>query len=168
MLLHSPPSCPSLFPVCQENSLLCDFLATQNGQSIDLSFPLFLAVTNIICLICFNSSYKNGDPALRIIKNYNDGILDSLGVDNMVDIFPGLKVRMRPGPTFRFQQSCPQFFFLPGSRTTFFPYHLSHSDLCSPPLFLKSCHFSTKIGLAFSHAFVILMIMALLYLPIAI
>ncbi|XP_059251906.1 steroid 17-alpha-hydroxylase/17,20 lyase [Mustela nigripes] len=78
--------------ICQENSLLCDFLATQNGQSIDLSLPLFLAVTNIICLICFNSSYKNGDPALRIIKNYNDGILDSLGVDNMVDIFPGLKI----------------------------------------------------------------------------
>uniref|UniRef100_A0A8C7BSL4 Steroid 17-alpha-hydroxylase/17,20 lyase n=1 Tax=Neovison vison TaxID=452646 RepID=A0A8C7BSL4_NEOVI len=81
--------------ICQENSLLCDFLATQNGQSIDLSFPLFLAVTNIICLICFNSSYKNGDPALRIIKNYNDGILDSLGVDNMVDIFPGLKLQKK-------------------------------------------------------------------------
>ncbi|XP_008709423.1 steroid 17-alpha-hydroxylase/17,20 lyase [Ursus maritimus] len=78
--------------ICQENSLLCDFLATQNGQSIDLSLPLFLAVTNIICLICFNSSYKNGDPALKIIKNYNEGILDSLGTDNMADIFPGLKI----------------------------------------------------------------------------
>ncbi|KAF3827884.1 hypothetical protein GH733_001119 [Mirounga leonina] len=82
--------------ICQENSLLCDFLATQNGQSIDLSLPLFLAVTNIICLICFNSSYKNGDPALKIIKNYNDGILDSLGTDKMVDIFPRLKMRLPP------------------------------------------------------------------------
>uniref|UniRef100_A0A7N5JG51 Steroid 17-alpha-hydroxylase/17,20 lyase n=1 Tax=Ailuropoda melanoleuca TaxID=9646 RepID=A0A7N5JG51_AILME len=81
--------------ICQENSLLCDFLATQNGQSIDLSLPLFLAVTNIICLICFNSSYKNEDPALKIIKNYNEGILDSLGTDNMADIFPGLKLQKK-------------------------------------------------------------------------
>lgn len=107
--------------ICQENSLLCDFLATQNGQSIDLSLPLFLAVTNIICLICFNSSYKNGDPALRIIKNYNDGILDSLGVDNMVDIFPGLKVRMRPGPTFRVQQSLSPVLLPAWLQNHFFP-----------------------------------------------
>uniref|UniRef100_A0A8C0PI34 Steroid 17-alpha-hydroxylase/17,20 lyase n=2 Tax=Canis lupus familiaris TaxID=9615 RepID=A0A8C0PI34_CANLF len=81
--------------ICQENSLLCDFLATQNGKSIDLSLPLFLAVTNIICLICFNTSYKNGDPALEIIKNYNDGILDTLGRDHMIDIFPGLKLQKK-------------------------------------------------------------------------
>lgn len=77
----------------------------QDGQSIDLYLPLFLAVTNIICLICFNSSFKNGDPALKIIQNYNEGILKTLGKDNLVDIFPVLKVRMRPGHTFRSQKS---------------------------------------------------------------
>uniref|UniRef100_A0A8C0TKJ6 Steroid 17-alpha-hydroxylase/17,20 lyase n=1 Tax=Canis lupus familiaris TaxID=9615 RepID=A0A8C0TKJ6_CANLF len=90
--------------ICQENSLLCDFLATQNGKSIDLSLPLFLAVTNIICLICFNTSYKNGDPALEIIKNYNDGILDTLGRDHMIDIFPGLKIF--PNKTLEKMRNC--------------------------------------------------------------
>uniref|UniRef100_A0A667H7M5 Steroid 17-alpha-hydroxylase/17,20 lyase n=1 Tax=Lynx canadensis TaxID=61383 RepID=A0A667H7M5_LYNCA len=78
--------------ICREISLLCDNLAMQDGQSIDLYLPLFLAVTNIICLICFNSSFKNGDPALKIIQNYNEGILNTLGKDNLVDIFPVLKL----------------------------------------------------------------------------
>ncbi|XP_004428075.1 PREDICTED: steroid 17-alpha-hydroxylase/17,20 lyase [Ceratotherium simum simum] len=78
--------------ICKEVSLLCDFLATQNGQSIDLTLPLSLAVTNVICLFCFNSSYKNGDPELKTMQNYNDGILDSLKQDCMVDIFPALKI----------------------------------------------------------------------------
>uniref|UniRef100_A0ABI7XDB1 Steroid 17-alpha-hydroxylase/17,20 lyase n=1 Tax=Felis catus TaxID=9685 RepID=A0ABI7XDB1_FELCA len=78
--------------ICREISLLCDNLAMQDGQSIDLYLPLFLAVTNIICLICFNSSFKNGDPALKIIQNYNEGILKTLGKDNLVDIFPVLKL----------------------------------------------------------------------------
>uniref|UniRef100_A0A8C8XXV2 Steroid 17-alpha-hydroxylase/17,20 lyase n=1 Tax=Panthera leo TaxID=9689 RepID=A0A8C8XXV2_PANLE len=78
--------------ICREISLLCDDLAMQDGQSVDLYLSLFLAVTNIICLICFNSSFKNGDPALKIIQNYNEGILNTLGKDNLVDIFPMLKL----------------------------------------------------------------------------
>uniref|UniRef100_A0A673SZH8 Steroid 17-alpha-hydroxylase/17,20 lyase n=1 Tax=Suricata suricatta TaxID=37032 RepID=A0A673SZH8_SURSU len=77
--------------ICREISLLCDSLLTQDGQSMDLALPLFLAITNIICLICFNSSYKNEDPALKIIYNYNEGILNTLRSDNLVDIFPILK-----------------------------------------------------------------------------
>ncbi|KAI5233992.1 steroid 17-alpha-hydroxylase/17,20 lyase [Manis pentadactyla] len=76
----------------QEATLLCDFLATQNGQPIDLSGPVFAAVANIICLICFNSSYKYGDPVLKTMQSYNCGILDSLSNDNVVDIFPSLKI----------------------------------------------------------------------------
>uniref|UniRef100_A0A673T0W3 Steroid 17-alpha-hydroxylase/17,20 lyase n=1 Tax=Suricata suricatta TaxID=37032 RepID=A0A673T0W3_SURSU len=78
--------------ICREISLLCDSLLTQDGQSMDLALPLFLAITNIICLICFNSSYKNEDPALKIIYNYNEGILNTLRSDNLVDIFPILKL----------------------------------------------------------------------------
>uniref|UniRef100_A0A673SSQ9 Steroid 17-alpha-hydroxylase/17,20 lyase n=1 Tax=Suricata suricatta TaxID=37032 RepID=A0A673SSQ9_SURSU len=78
--------------ICREISLLCDSLLTQDGQSMDLALPLFLAITNIICLICFNSSYKNEDPALKIIYNYNEGILNTLRSDNLVDIFPILKI----------------------------------------------------------------------------
>ncbi|XP_037015268.2 steroid 17-alpha-hydroxylase/17,20 lyase isoform X1 [Artibeus jamaicensis] len=78
--------------LCREISSFCDFLDTQNGQSIDLSLPLFLAVTNIICFICFNTSFKKGHPALKTIHTYNEGIMESLGKKSMVDIFPVLKI----------------------------------------------------------------------------
>lgn len=78
--------------ICQEISSFCDVLTTQNGQTIDLSLPLFLAVTNIICLICFSISYKKGHPVLKTIQKYNEGIMDSLGKNTMVDIFPKLKI----------------------------------------------------------------------------
>ncbi|XP_045710384.1 steroid 17-alpha-hydroxylase/17,20 lyase [Phyllostomus hastatus] len=78
--------------ICQEISSFCDFLDTQNGQSIDLSLPLFLAVTNIICFICFNTSFKKGHPALQTIHTSNEGIMESLGQNSMVDVFPMLKI----------------------------------------------------------------------------
>uniref|UniRef100_A0A5F5PXT1 Steroid 17-alpha-hydroxylase/17,20 lyase n=1 Tax=Equus caballus TaxID=9796 RepID=A0A5F5PXT1_HORSE len=81
--------------ICHETSLLCDLLATQNGQTIDLSSPLFLAVTNVICWICFNSSYMKGDPALETMQNYHKGILETLEKDNVVDIFPALKLKKK-------------------------------------------------------------------------
>nr|KAF6424737.1 cytochrome P450 family 17 subfamily A member 1 [Molossus molossus] len=81
--------------ICQEISSFCDFLATHNGQSIDLCLPLFLAVTNIICLICFNTSYKNEHPILKTIQTYNEGIMASLGKESMVDIFPNLKLQKK-------------------------------------------------------------------------
>uniref|UniRef100_A0A2I3GAI0 Steroid 17-alpha-hydroxylase/17,20 lyase n=1 Tax=Nomascus leucogenys TaxID=61853 RepID=A0A2I3GAI0_NOMLE len=79
--------------ICQEISTLCDMLATHNGQTIDISFPVFVAVTNVISLICFNTSYKNGDPELKIIQNYNEGIIDNL--DSLVDLIPWLKVKKK-------------------------------------------------------------------------
>ncbi|PNI81856.1 CYP17A1 isoform 3 [Pan troglodytes] len=81
--------------ICQEISTLCDMLATHNGQSIDISFPVFVAVTNVISLICFNTSYKNGDPELNIIQNYNEGIIDNLSKDSLVDLVPWLKEKFR-------------------------------------------------------------------------
>jgi hypothetical protein len=48
-------------------------------------------------LICFNISYKYGDPELEIIRTFSEGILDNLGNENLVDIFPWLKVRVKLG-----------------------------------------------------------------------
>uniref|UniRef100_A0A8B9X0J6 Steroid 17-alpha-hydroxylase/17,20 lyase n=1 Tax=Bos mutus grunniens TaxID=30521 RepID=A0A8B9X0J6_BOSMU len=76
----------------QEANVLCDFLATQHGEAIDLSEPLSLAVTNIISFICFNFSFKNEDPALKAIQNVNDGILEVLSKEVLLDIFPVLKI----------------------------------------------------------------------------
>ncbi|XP_076982001.1 steroid 17-alpha-hydroxylase/17,20 lyase [Tamandua tetradactyla] len=90
--------------ICQEVSSLCDFLATQNGKSMDLDFPVFLAVTNIICMVCFNSSYKYGDHEVKIIHDYNKGILDTLGRDELVDIFPWLMIF--PSKTLGLMKKC--------------------------------------------------------------
>uniref|UniRef100_A0AAA9TBH7 Steroid 17-alpha-hydroxylase/17,20 lyase n=2 Tax=Bos TaxID=9903 RepID=A0AAA9TBH7_BOVIN len=79
----------------QEANVLCDFLATQHGEAIDLSEPLSLAVTNIISFICFNFSFKNEDPALKAIQNVNDGILEVLSKEVLLDIFPVLKLKKR-------------------------------------------------------------------------
>ncbi|XP_032137356.1 steroid 17-alpha-hydroxylase/17,20 lyase isoform X2 [Sapajus apella] len=81
--------------ICQEISILCDMLATHDGQSIDMSFPVFMAVTNVISLICFNSSYKNGAPELKIVETYNHGIVEALAKESLVDMFPWLKEKFR-------------------------------------------------------------------------
>uniref|UniRef100_A0A8D1MUW1 Steroid 17-alpha-hydroxylase/17,20 lyase n=1 Tax=Sus scrofa TaxID=9823 RepID=A0A8D1MUW1_PIG len=75
----------------QEIKVLCDFLATRNGESIDLAQPLSLAMTNIVSFICFNFSFKKGDPALQAIVNFNDGILDAVGKEILYDMFPGIR-----------------------------------------------------------------------------
>ncbi|KAG8523481.1 Steroid 17-alpha-hydroxylase/17,20 lyase, partial [Galemys pyrenaicus] len=90
--------------ICQEISLLSDFLATQNGQSVDLSSPVFLAVTNIMCFICFNFTFKSGDPEFKIIEHYTAGIMDALGQNTMVDIFPMLKIF--PNKTLQLMRNC--------------------------------------------------------------
>uniref|UniRef100_A0A2K5PYY9 Steroid 17-alpha-hydroxylase/17,20 lyase n=1 Tax=Cebus imitator TaxID=2715852 RepID=A0A2K5PYY9_CEBIM len=81
--------------ICQEISILCDMLATHDGQSIDMSFPVFMAVTNVISLICFNSSYKSGAPELKIVETYNHGIVEALAKESLVDMFPWLKVKKK-------------------------------------------------------------------------
>uniref|UniRef100_A0A8D2AUY2 Steroid 17-alpha-hydroxylase/17,20 lyase n=1 Tax=Sciurus vulgaris TaxID=55149 RepID=A0A8D2AUY2_SCIVU len=77
--------------ICRETSVLCDHLATHHGQVVDLSLPIFMAILNVICVICFNISYKNGDPELRTIMNFSKGIIDGLENAGLVDIFPWLK-----------------------------------------------------------------------------
>lgn len=88
---------PSLSPtVCQELSALCDFLATCDGQVKDLSSSIFMTVVNIICMICFSVSYKEGDMELVTIRRFTTGFVNSLSDDNLVDIFPWLKVSAKP------------------------------------------------------------------------
>uniref|UniRef100_A0A2C9F1F2 Steroid 17-alpha-hydroxylase/17,20 lyase n=1 Tax=Cavia porcellus TaxID=10141 RepID=A0A2C9F1F2_CAVPO len=78
--------------ICQELSALCDFLATCDGQVKDLSSSIFMTVVNIICMICFSVSYKEGDMELVTIRRFTTGFVNSLSDDNLVDIFPWLKI----------------------------------------------------------------------------
>lgn len=78
--------------ICQEVSALCDLLLTYNEKSLDLSLPVFMSIINVICSICFNISYKNGDPKLTTMVTFTEGIMDNLGNENLVDIFPWLTI----------------------------------------------------------------------------
>ncbi|XP_004631548.1 steroid 17-alpha-hydroxylase/17,20 lyase [Octodon degus] len=78
--------------ICQEARLLCDFLATCDGQDVDMSPSIFRAIVNIICTICFGISYESGDPTLKTIKSFTKGFLENVSDSNPADIFPWLKI----------------------------------------------------------------------------
>ncbi|XP_067384193.1 steroid 17-alpha-hydroxylase/17,20 lyase isoform X1 [Channa argus] len=73
---------------------LCSILsdAAAAGLALDLSPELTRAVTNVICSLCFNTSYHRGDPEFESMLYYSQGIVDTVAKDSMVDIFPWLQV----------------------------------------------------------------------------
>ncbi len=86
----SPVSCS----VCAEAQSLCSILseAAAAGLALDLSPELTRAVTNVVCSLCFNSSYRRGDPEFEAMLRYSQGIVDTVAKDSLVDIFPWLQV----------------------------------------------------------------------------
>lgn len=80
--------------VCAEAQSLCSVLseAAAAGLALDLSPELTRAVTNVICSLCFNSSYCRGDPEFETMLHYSQGIVDTVAKDSLVDIFPCLQV----------------------------------------------------------------------------
>ncbi|XP_004866511.1 steroid 17-alpha-hydroxylase/17,20 lyase isoform X1 [Heterocephalus glaber] len=78
--------------ICREVGAWCDFLATLNGQDIDLSLSVFTAIINIICTICFNISYKDGDPELVAIRSFTKGFVENVSESNLMDILPWGKI----------------------------------------------------------------------------
>ncbi len=86
----SPVSCS----VCAEAQSLCSVLSegAAVGLALDLSPELTRAVTNVICSLCFNSSYRRGDPEFEAMLCYSQGIVDTVAKDSLVDIFPWLQV----------------------------------------------------------------------------
>ncbi|XP_055044674.2 cytochrome P450 17A2 isoform X1 [Misgurnus anguillicaudatus] len=71
---------------------LCEELQNCSGQSLDLSPVLMRAVTNVVCRLVFNSSYKPNDPELLKVMDYNDGIIQTIARGGLVDIFPWLRI----------------------------------------------------------------------------
>ncbi|KAM9848084.1 steroid 17-alpha-hydroxylase/17,20 lyase [Aulostomus maculatus] len=80
--------------ICAEAQSLCSILfeTTAAGLALDLSPELTRAVTNVICSLCFNSSYSRGDPEFEAMLLYSQGIVDTVAKDSLVDIFPCLKI----------------------------------------------------------------------------
>ncbi|XP_072247608.1 steroid 17-alpha-hydroxylase/17,20 lyase-like isoform X1 [Leuresthes tenuis] len=77
-----------------EAQSLCSILseAAAVGLALDLSPELTRAVTNVICSLCFNSSYCRGDPEFETMLRYSQGIVDTVAKDSLVDIFPWIQI----------------------------------------------------------------------------
>ncbi|XP_037639315.1 steroid 17-alpha-hydroxylase/17,20 lyase [Sebastes umbrosus] len=77
-----------------EAESLCSVLseAATAGLALDLSPDLTRAVTNVICSLCFNSSYRRGDQEFEAMLRYSQGIVDTVAKDSLVDIFPWLQI----------------------------------------------------------------------------
>ncbi|XP_044069009.1 steroid 17-alpha-hydroxylase/17,20 lyase [Siniperca chuatsi] len=80
--------------ICAEAQSLCSVLSetAAAGLALDLSPELTRAVTNVICSLCFNSSYHRGDPEFEAMLRYSQGIVDTVAKDSLVDIFPWLQI----------------------------------------------------------------------------
>ncbi|KAH0623790.1 hypothetical protein JD844_006912, partial [Phrynosoma platyrhinos] len=78
--------------ICEEATSLCEILSAAQDSPLDMSPDLTRAVTNVVCSLCFNSSYQRGDPEFETVLKYNQGIVDTVAKQSMVDIFPWLQV----------------------------------------------------------------------------
>ncbi|TRY53627.1 hypothetical protein DNTS_024681 [Danionella cerebrum] len=72
--------------------ILCEELLHLQGQSSDLSVSITRAVTNVICMLVFSSSYEPEDPELARVMEYNQGIVETIAQGALVDIFPWLQI----------------------------------------------------------------------------
>ncbi|KAJ8248144.1 hypothetical protein GJAV_G00238810 [Gymnothorax javanicus] len=78
--------------ICREADSMCRTLQELQSTAVDLAPELSRAVTNVICSLCFNSSYSRGDPEFQDMLRYNQGIVDTVAKDSLVDIFPWLQI----------------------------------------------------------------------------
>ncbi|KAK5881829.1 hypothetical protein CesoFtcFv8_020474 [Champsocephalus esox] len=85
---------------------LCSVLseAAAAGLALDLSPELTRAVTNVVCSLCFSSSYSRGDEEFEDMLRYSQGIVDTVAKDSLVDIFPWLQ--MFPNADLRLLKQC--------------------------------------------------------------
>ncbi|XP_052428452.1 steroid 17-alpha-hydroxylase/17,20 lyase [Carassius gibelio] len=78
--------------ISREASSMCDMLTESQNSVVDLAPELTRAVTNVVCALCFNSSYKRGDAEFEAMLQYSQGIVDTVAKDSLVDIFPWLQI----------------------------------------------------------------------------
>uniref|UniRef100_A0A6J0TDU2 Steroid 17-alpha-hydroxylase/17,20 lyase n=1 Tax=Pogona vitticeps TaxID=103695 RepID=A0A6J0TDU2_9SAUR len=77
--------------ICHEAASLCETLRSMQDSPLDMAPELMRAVTNVVCSLCFNSTYQRGDPEFESLLKYSQGIVDTVAKQSMVDIFPWLK-----------------------------------------------------------------------------
>ncbi|XP_041065261.1 steroid 17-alpha-hydroxylase/17,20 lyase [Carcharodon carcharias] len=65
-----------------------DFL----DSPLDIMPEVKRIVINITCWLCFNSKYESDDPEFQEVLEYTQGIVDTVGKDSLIDIFPWLQI----------------------------------------------------------------------------
>uniref|UniRef100_A0ACB8F9U1 Uncharacterized protein n=1 Tax=Sphaerodactylus townsendi TaxID=933632 RepID=A0ACB8F9U1_9SAUR len=78
--------------ICQEAASLCKTLTLEHDTPLDIAAEMTRAVTNVVCSLCFNSSYRRGDSEFEAMLQYSQGIVDTVAKESLVDIFPWLQV----------------------------------------------------------------------------
>ncbi|XP_064320122.1 steroid 17-alpha-hydroxylase/17,20 lyase isoform X2 [Phalacrocorax carbo] len=78
--------------ICREAASLCETLSAAQDTALDVAPEFTRAVTNVVCSLCFNSSYRRGDPEFEAMLEYSQGIVDTVAKESLVDIFPWLQI----------------------------------------------------------------------------
>eukprot|EP00058_Branchiostoma_floridae_P026553 XP_002612044.1 hypothetical protein BRAFLDRAFT_60656 [Branchiostoma floridae] len=76
--------------ITTEADWLCGYLKTSSGAPLDPYLPLNTVVGNVISSICFGKRFEPEDDEFRTIIGYNEGLVDTVGKDALIDVFPWL------------------------------------------------------------------------------
>uniref|UniRef100_A0A665U2Y6 Cytochrome P450, family 17, subfamily A, polypeptide 2 n=1 Tax=Echeneis naucrates TaxID=173247 RepID=A0A665U2Y6_ECHNA len=84
-----------LCPVLSSVDALCVELLSGRKRGFDPSPAVTRAVTNVVCMLVFNTTYRHGDAELQEVIRYNDGIVETITRGGLVDIYPWMKDRVQ-------------------------------------------------------------------------
>ncbi|KAI8504826.1 hypothetical protein Bbelb_169350 [Branchiostoma belcheri] len=90
--------------ISQEADWLCGYLRQSSGRPLDPYLPLNTVVGNVISSICFGKRFEPEDAELKTIIGYNEGLVDTVGKDGLIDVFPWLA--KLPNATVRKMKAC--------------------------------------------------------------
>ncbi|XP_078421420.1 steroid 17-alpha-hydroxylase/17,20 lyase [Cetorhinus maximus] len=78
--------------ICQGLDSACCMFEDFLDSPLDIMPEVKRAVTNVTCWLCFNSKYEKDDPELQEMLVYTQGIVDTVGKDSLIDIFPWFQI----------------------------------------------------------------------------
>ncbi|XP_051883642.1 steroid 17-alpha-hydroxylase/17,20 lyase [Pristis pectinata] len=74
--------------ICKEATLICTMCEQLVGSPLNIMTEVTRFIANVISLLCFNSTYEKDDPEFLKMLEYSQGIVDTVGRDSLIDIFP--------------------------------------------------------------------------------
>uniref|UniRef100_A0A8C8VEN0 Steroid 17-alpha-hydroxylase/17,20 lyase n=1 Tax=Pelusios castaneus TaxID=367368 RepID=A0A8C8VEN0_9SAUR len=77
--------------ICREAAALCETLNASQDALLNMALELTRAVTNVVCSLCFSSCYRRGDAEFEAMLQYNQGIVNTVARESLLDTFPWLQ-----------------------------------------------------------------------------